>query len=260
MAAGPTDEMLPAEPSVAKSQAVASVGYWAESRRPLTAMVFVAPILLAYEAGVILLGHQATRNGVDVCLRGLLDLLGFGQYFLLPLLTVGILLAWHHTTAQAWRVRFRALYGMTLESMALGFALLVVANAQAALFAPTAAIHLGTQAAPAGEVAGRLVGYLGAGIYEELLFRLMMLPVAVALLRAAGAKPRVSLAVAVVLTSLVFSAAHYQLFTTHGDTFDWYSFVFRFVAGVFFSLLFIWRGFGVAVGTHAFYDVLAVLA
>ena len=260
MAADPAAETSATKATAAKSPSSGAVGYWAESRRPLSSLAFVAPMLVAYELGVVVLGQQATRNGVDVCLRGLLDLLGFGQYFLLPALTVGILLAWHHTTAQAWRIRARALYGMSLESMALGFVLLVVANAQAALFAPTASIHLSASAAPAGEVAGRLVGYLGAGTYEELLFRLMLLPVVAAIARAAGATPRVSLATAVVLTSLVFSAAHYEIFTTHGDAFQWYSFVFRFVAGVFFSLLFVWRGFGVAVGTHACYDVLAVLS
>jgi hypothetical protein len=33
-------------------------------------------------------------------------------------------------------------------------------------------------------------------------------------------------------------------------------FVFRTVAGLYFTLLFVLRGFGVAVGAHAGYDVL----
>jgi hypothetical protein len=41
--------------------------------------------------------------------------------------------------------------------------------------------------------------------------------------------------------------------------FDWYPFVFRTVAGLFFSALFIYRGFGIAAGTHAAYDMLVGL-
>ena len=62
--------------------------YWQQSRRPLTSLAFVTPLLLVYEAGVLWLGPHAMRNGADVWLRQLLDLLGFSQYFLLPLLTL----------------------------------------------------------------------------------------------------------------------------------------------------------------------------
>ena len=56
-----------------------------------------------------------------------------------------------------------------------------------------------------------------------------------------------------ILTSLVFSAAHYV--GRHGETYDSFSFAFRFIAGAVFAVLFVSRGFGVAAGTHALYDV-----
>ena len=66
---------------------------------------------------------------------------------------------------------------------------------------------------------------------------------------------------AVVVTSLVFSAAHYQIFTFNSgaDVFAVDTFLFRMVAGVFFSTLFVYRGFGIAVGSHALYDVFVAL-
>jgi len=78
------------------SNAEAGDTYWSISRRPLTSLVFSLPLVLAYEGGVLLLGRGSPRNGADVWLRTLLDHLGFGQYFLLPVLTVLGLLAWHH--------------------------------------------------------------------------------------------------------------------------------------------------------------------
>jgi hypothetical protein len=56
---------------------------------------------------------------------------------------------------------------------------------------------------------------------------------------------------------LLFSAAHY--IGPLGDSFALYSFTFRAVAGLFFAMLFLLRGFGIAAGTHFFYDLLVGL-
>jgi len=241
--------------------------YWDESARPLASLVFVAPMLAVYEIGVIVLGHDAIRNAADVWLRQFLDLLGFGQHFLLPLLTCGILLAWHHVSHRPWRLNGAVLYGMLFESLLFGFLLMILAGFQsqfyASQFAACSADNGGSVSLPT-----LLVGFLGAGIYEELLFRLMLLPAVMGLLRLTGFSPRVSLITAIVATSLIFAAAHYHWdfefagrhFTTaHGEEFQWYSFTFRSIAGVYFSLLFAFRGFGIAAGSHALYDIFTLL-
>ena len=228
--------------------------YWHESRRPLTSLIFVLPLLVLYEGGVLLLGPAAVRNGADVWLRTLLDRLGFGQYFLLPVLTIGVLLAWHHTRREPWQVRPRVLLRMLLESLALGLVLLVIAHLQGARLmrwetsAPLVALEH-----HAGQWLGRLVSYFGAGIYEEVLFRLLMLPGIAGLVALCGGTPRMRIVGAVLLTSLLFSWAHYV--GAHGETFLWFTFTFRFLAGVFFAMLFVYRGFGIAAGTHALYDI-----
>jgi membrane protease YdiL (CAAX protease family) len=245
------------------ASAAPTLDYWHEATRPLTSLVFVAPLLLFYELGVLMLGHRAIRNAADVWMRELLDQLGFGQYFLLPALTCAALLAWHHATHQPWRLRGKVLYGMLLESLLFGLLLLLLAGWQRALLnavLPAASV----EASPRSSLWAVMVGYVGAGIYEELLFRLLLLPVVLGGYRLTGLSPRLSIVAAVVTVSLLFSAAHYQfdivlaghhVRTSFGETFAWFSFVFRFLAGIFFSLLFWYRGFGVAVGTHAVYDL-----
>ncbi len=240
----------------------ASGYYWQQSRRPLTCLAFVAPLLALYEVGVLWLGPLAMRNGADVWLRQLLDLLGFGQYFLLPVLTVAILLGWHHTTRQTWQVVPSVLYGMLAECLLLAVTLVVIARLQGALwsmFLPAQVdwpVHASLTTAAVGS-GGKLIGFIGAGIYEEVLFRLMMLPLAAWALRLASFSPRQSLVGAVVVTSLLFSTAHY--IGPHGQEFAAATFLFRFIAGGFFAVLFVYRGFGIAAGTHALYDILVGL-
>jgi membrane protease YdiL (CAAX protease family) len=194
------------------------------------------------------------RNGADAWLRQTLDVLGFNAYFLLPTLTIGILLGWHHVLRQAWHVPRTVLYVMPLECLGLAAALWLFWKLYRFLLQAVAQ-SIGLSIAG---FLGTIVCYLGAGIYEELLFRLILLNLGIGLLAWMHAGPRGSVIGGIVLTSLLFSAAHY--IGPSGDTFLGLTFLFRFLAGVFFAVLFRYRGFGIAAGTHAFYDVLVGLS
>ena len=223
--------------------------YWSISRRPLTSLVFALPLVLAYEGGVLLLGRGSPRNGADVWLRTLLDSLGFGQYFLLPVLTVLGLLAWHHVEHDRWRFSPGVLVGMAGESVLWAAVLLGIARLQDRFW---------PLAAGAGEsVLARLVAFCGAGLYEEVLFRLLLLPAVTWAAARLGAGPLAAAGWGIVGSSILFSWAHYV--GPLGDVFHPYSFTFRFLAGVFFALLFELRGFGIAAGSHAAYDILVGL-
>jgi len=62
---------------------------------------------------------------------------------------------------------------------------------------------------------------------------------------------------AAVLGALLFSVFHY--IGPYGDAFQLYSFVFRAIAGLVFSALFLARGFGITAWTHALYDAFLLL-
>ena len=224
--------------------------YWSESRRPLASLVFIAPLLAIYELGVLFWG---VRNGADAFMRWALNLMGFGQHFLLPLLIVCILLGWHYVSRQPWRLSGGVIAGMAAESVMLGICLRMIAFLQHVLFQ----VIREPLAASIGGALKHSVGFLGAGIYEELLFRLIFLSLVAWISRRMGATPRMSMVIAVLLNSFVFAVAHY--IGAAGDTFVLFGFFFRVLAGVFFSLLFVFRGFGIAAGSHAAYDVLVEL-
>jgi len=104
----------------------------------------------------------------------------------------------------------------------------------------------------------RLMVSLGAGIYEELLFRVLLVGALAAAARALlGWRPLTAGVAATFAGAAIFSAFHYL--GPYGDRWQLYSFAFRMVAGLFFSGLYLARGFGITAWTHALYDVLLLV-
>ena len=99
-----------------------------------------------------------------------------------------------------------------------------------------------------------LLTMVGAGIYEELFFRLLLLPIVVWALLRIDLKNWLAYALGVMLVSVAFAAAH-----SIGVEQDWFTFAFRFLVGVVLGTVFLKRGFGVAVGAHALYNIAVAL-
>ena len=99
-----------------------------------------------------------------------------------------------------------------------------------------------------------MIGYVGAGVYEETLFRLILVPVFFWSLRLLQTPQIFASTLAVTGSALLFALAHHA--GSPGEPFTWFAFIFRWMAGVFFAWVFVLRGFGVAVGTHTIYDIL----
>ena len=100
----------------------------------------------------------------------------------------------------------------------------------------------------------QVVTYLGAGIYEEALFRLALYSGMVWLLRRLEAPKLLAVPLAAVASATLFSAAHHL--GPYGQPYDNYLFLFRLAAGLYFAFLYQYRGFGVAVGAHACYNLM----
>ncbi len=97
---------------------------------------------------------------------------------------------------------------------------------------------------------------LGAGLYEELFFRVILVSGLLYVFKFFIQKNTAFL-LSVIIAALMFSAVHY--IGPLGDNFTAASFLFRFLFGVALNVLYLWRGFGIAAWTHAFYDVLVVI-
>ena len=98
---------------------------------------------------------------------------------------------------------------------------------------------------------------LGAGLYEELFFRVFLVSLFIWIFsKWFGAKSWACYISAILLSAVLFSAVHYT--GNMGDPFTMSSFLFRFLFGVILNGIYVWRGFGVAAWTHALYDVIVI--
>ena len=102
---------------------------------------------------------------------------------------------------------------------------------------------------------------VGAGIYEEILFRHLLGGLLYkSLVHSLGWRGRwesLAVVVSLLLSAAAFSGMHYL--GPCGDVYTLPSFLFRFGAGIALGLLYFTRGLGITVYAHATYDVLLVL-
>ena len=237
--------------------------YWRQSRSHRYSLLFAVPLLVVYEVMAAVLGRgepQAIRNGADVMLKTLfITLLGPRGPLVFGALLIGVAvwLVVRDMRAHGTRLSPRIFAGMTAESILLALIFgIVVSSITTQLLAPFAALVQ----RPMQELdfPTQLMVSLGAGLYEELLFRVLLVGALAALgARAFGWRPVPAAVVAVGIGALIFSAFHYV--GPFGDRLEAASFTFRLIAGVFFSALFVARGFGITAWTHALYDVFLLI-
>lgn len=235
--------------------------YWQAARQPRYSLLFALPLLLAYEILAFTLSggrYAGLRNGADVLLKSLFVTLGGHEgllVFSVLLLGIGLVLVWRDLRLR--RDLRPGVFGLMLfESVGYALVFGLVASALTILLLPNALLAFGHQ--PKLSLGSQLVISLGAGIYEELLFRVILVSALAAVAtRGFKLKPLPAGIFATVIGALIFSAFHYV--GAFGDQFTIGSFTFRAIAGAMFSGLYLLRGFGITAWTHALYDVFLTL-
>jgi hypothetical protein len=235
------------------------MSYFASARAPRYSVLFALPLLLAYEVLAWALGRTGqvgVRNGADVLLKSLFLTLG-GRHgltlFSLLLMGGGAVLVVRDLRRNG-TPRPAVYGGMLAESVAYALLLGTVAGLL------TSFLLTGRLALVAGAVLQglglptQIMISLGAGIYEELLFRVVVVAgLALLARRGFGWRPVPAGVFAAVLGALIFSGFHYV--GPYGDRLEIGSFTFRTIAGLLFSGLYLTRGFGITAWSHALYDV-----
>ena len=229
-------------------------GYFERSKEPLASLALLLPLLVFHELGVV---AQEIRGEAPVTVEAYrwIELGVSSSGFLLraapAILTLGLLLVLHLARGADWSMP-RFLPGwMFLESLGWMAPLLI---GQAVL---GAAVFASAPAA-AASVGGLLNIAIGAGLYEELLFRLMLVGGLDWLLRrVVGLEGWWPGAIAILVSATLFALYH-DLSPSQGKDVAGL-FVLYAAGGIFFGVLYMTRGFGITAATHAFYDISVLL-
>ncbi|MHC4556482.1 MAG: CPBP family intramembrane glutamic endopeptidase [Planctomycetota bacterium] len=275
--------------------------YLERTSRPIYAIVFLLPFIIFYEMGTFgintdILNQSQIRVVAFVWLQNLLESLGFGGKFAWvapPLAVVVILIALQITSRKQWRFWLRDILPMAIECILLAVPLIVLtlflsssagAESNVSRFdnstiytqsqpltscSSAAGNSISSQTGQAGRVEpdrpllANIVTGIGAGIYEELLFRLILICVLMMLFQdVLRFTHKNSILLSVLISAALFSAHHHIDFLSGQpnatDPFNLTRFAFRTIAGIYFAVLFAIRGFGITAGTHAFYNIIAV--
>lgn len=236
-------------------------GYLKESKELVNSLILTAPLFVIYQIGILFVNRG--MNLTDFFTFRLLGALGGNVVAYTAVnLTILAVFGWlyfrkSHERALTKKTWLLLVAESTMWALALGMSTIWLLrklgiSSAAAMALPAASA--GTDAL--GPIEG-IVASVGAGTYEELFFRLFLLTALRWGALRLKLKPMPAAAFAVIASSLIFSAAHYVPIGM--DSWQLYSFVFRFFMGVFFALLFWYRGFAVAVWTHTIYDIIVIV-
>ncbi|HEY0705506.1 MAG TPA: CPBP family intramembrane glutamic endopeptidase [Polyangia bacterium] len=228
-----------------------------DSRNLFSNLILIFPLLLIYQLGVLF--TYPLLNGVDFVSAFLFGSLGFtrSQYLIFVGSVIVAFVASLVLLKRHQRFHPRVVIPILLESsiyaLSMGSLIFLVMTKVLGISPSSLAAGLEQQG-----LIGRFVMSLGAGVYEEIVFRLGLLGGLAAFFNKLLRWQRfLAMGAALLLSSIAFSAVHHL--PPLGDPLDLQVFVFRVLAGIFFGLLFWFRGLAVAVYTHAFYDLYVLL-
>lgn len=241
------------------------------SRTATYGFLSALPLLLLYEVMILVAnaGHtMQVRVGAEVWVKQLLLALGGAGTFALGVvvLLIGLGIFFYERKKDipirpryfAWILGESAVYAILvaiLVSNLVGFILSVAVLPAAVL--PAGVLPAGMVAPQASDSLFTMLALsIGAGLYEELIFRVVLVGGLYLVLTRFTDRRVLAYTVAAVIGAFLFSAVHYT--GALGDVFTLSSFLFRFLFGLALNVIFLLRGFGVAAWTHALYDVLVV--
>ena len=230
------------------------MSYLLKSKTSFYSFLFTLPLFFLYEFNILFLSWDdilVVRNGADFLMRNILEsfdiygLYGLGLVFFLGLLVTYIFFIKEN---QQQEVNVNFLFIMFAESMLWSVVLYFLLFKFMVLLMN-----------PVGKtILQQVTLAIGAGIYEEFLFRVLLIAGLSSILGFVFLWNKTfKNIVAVVLSGVIFSAFHFV--GEYGDFFSMELFLIRFFAGLILGVLYMYRGFGITAYTHSIYDLIVLI-
>ena len=230
------------------------MSYYLKTRSSFYSFLFTIPLFFIYEIGILFLSRDdiiVVRNGADFLMRTLLESFGvYGLYGLGVIFLIGFVITYFFFLKDKRNKEIRPdyLFIMLFESICWAIVLyfllfkfmLVLMN-------------------PLGKtIIQQVILAIGAGIYEEFLFRVMLIAGLTGVIGFVFLwDKKIRKVAALVIAAGLFSAFHFM--GEYGDYFSMELFLLRFFAGIVLGALYFARGFGITAYTHSIYDLIVLI-
>lgn len=230
--------------------------YFRNTHNLLYSFLLSLPLFLLYEALILISqpeSSQIVRISVDVWIKTLFSFLGVNvmSFSLLIVALAGLFILYKE------RERLRTLNFGYFPLLILEAAIYAVVVAIISGFLVSFVVNsINSDPIATLSTTQKIALSLGAGLYEELFFRVILVSLFTLLFTRLFDKRWAAITAAITLSAMLFSALHYV--GTFGDAFTLNSFLFRFIFGILLNGIYVWRGFGMAAWTHALYDVMVI--
>ena len=223
--------------------------YFNKSSSPLYSFIITLPIFLIYELGIFWMRNiefNYIQNGADVLIEQTILKLGFDVIYVSSIIFLFILLIiiyYQKRHFNSLSISRPYLGVMFLESMVYASILFFLMG------------NLYLMDASTNDIYCNMILSLGAGIYEELIFRVLLIYISYQSIKFLFRLSKFSANFyAVIFSAILFSLFHF----IGAESFNQEAFAVRFIAGIFLASLYVQRGFGITAITHSFYDIFVI--
>ena len=230
------------------------MSYFLQTRSSFYSFLFTIPLFFIYEVGILFLSKDdilVVRNGADFLMRSILESFGiFGLYGLGAIFLIGFIITYIYFFNDNSNKSIRAdyLFIMIFESVCWALILyFLLSKFMLVLMNPIGKT-----------ITQQVTLAVGAGIYEEFLFRVMLISGLTGIIGFVFLwSEKVRKAAALIIAAGIFSAFHFV--GDYGDFFSMELFLLRFFAGIILGILYIARGFGITAYAHSIYDLIVLI-
>lgn len=230
------------------------MSYFLQTRSSFYSFLFTIPLFFIYEVGILFLSKDdilVVRNGADFLMRSILESFGiFGLYGLGAIFLIGFIITYIYFFNDKSNKSIRAdyLFIMIFESVCWALILyFLLSKFMLVLMNPIGKT-----------ITQQVTLAVGAGIYEEFLFRVMLISGLTGIIGFVFLwSEKVRKAAALIIAAGIFSAFHFV--GDYGDYFSMELFLLRFFAGIVLGVLYIARGFGITAYAHSIYDLIVLI-
>ena len=227
--------------------------YWRSTRSPLYSFLFTIPLFFIYEIGIFLTSSDdmfILRNGADALMRQILATFGIaGLYWIGAIFFIGFIITFILQRKYWEETQIHSDYFLLMMMESIAWSALIyflMSNVYLLLMNPTGSM-----------LVQQVTLAVGAGIYEEFLFRVLLIAgISVILGFIFQWSDKSRNWAAMVIAAGIFSSFHF--IGEYGDFFSFNIFMVRFLAGIVLGALYFLRGFGITAWSHAVYDLIVL--